>query len=344
VRIGIDARAASHPQRGGFKTYTDNLIHHLPQVDEDNHYTFYVDRPMAHTSFQSVPHVTVKVIPSRLPLVGAVVREQVELPLHLLHDGVDVVHFPAITAPLIIPCPFVVTIHDIITWDEKPKLAGLRLDEAIKRWSLHFYDSHLSRLAAKRACLVITVSRNSKRDIVNKTRLNPDRVRVIYEAPSPIFTPTTNCEDLDRFCVARRLQRPFIMGLSSASPRKNALGLVNAYAKLSSEVIQEYRLVIVWTHGLWKNEIGRHISRLGLQNRTVFLEDVSDEELRILYSAASLFVFPSFYEGFGLPPLEAMACGTPVVASNTSSLPEVLGTAALLVDPRDTVALAQAMS
>jgi glycosyltransferase involved in cell wall biosynthesis len=342
LRIALDARSASHPQRGGFRTYTENLIRQLPRVDPENHYLFYSDRTMDCTAFQDLPNVVVKVVRPPLPLVGVAWREQVQLPWWLTHDHVDLVHFPASTASLVSACPMIVTIHDAIPWNETPQVTGIRLGDAIRRRGIHFYDSRLSLVAAQRARFVITDSENSKDDIVNRTAICDDRIRVIYPAPATLFGPIREPENLYRHRTAMHM--PFILSLVSASPRKNARGLVEAYAHLDSALIEKYHLVLVWTHGLWRNEIARLADSYGLQNRVVFLEGVSDEELCGLYNAASLFVFPSLYEGFGLPPLEAMACGTPVVASNNSSMPEVLGDAAVLVDPHDTCALGAAIT
>ena len=140
-----------------------------------------------------------------------------------------------------------------------------------------------------------------------------------------------------------KLPDSFILAIVSASPRKNASGLLRIYAKLPHTLRDRYPLVMVWTHPLLQASIKEDIRRLGLTDCVHFLTRVPDEDLVLLYNAATLFVFPSLYEGFGLPVLEAMACGTPVVASNLTSIPEVAGDAAVLADPRDENAFARAL-
>ena len=341
MRIAFDARAASHPQRGGFKSYTENLVRYLPAADPETQFVFYVDRPVAGELWQHRPNVLIKVAAPYLPAIGVVLREQLALPLHAQRNQPDLIHFPASTAALLSPCPFVVTIHDTITWDERPQLAKLSAAQAWKRWSLHWYDAHCSRMAARHARVIITVSINSQQDILRRTGLPSERVRVVYSAP-PTQVRLTLAQ-LQSIRHDLQLTERFILSLGSASPRKNVAGAIKAYASLPSELVATYQLVIVWTHGLWRAELARLVESLGLHKRVRFLARVSDTQLSALYRLSSLFVFPSLYEGFGFPPLEAMSCGTPVVASNTSSLPEVLGEAALLVDPQDTQAIARAI-
>jgi glycosyltransferase involved in cell wall biosynthesis len=257
---------------------------------------------------------------------------------------VDLAHFPTNTATRFSPCPFVVTVHDTISWDERPPLAGFAPLEALKRWGMFLYNRNAAASAARRARRVITVSENSRRDLVQRLGLAPQRVAVIYEAPAQVFHPIADRAVRSQVRAKFALREPFVLAISSASPRKNARGLVAAFAQLAADLRAAYQLVILWTHGLWRDEIGKLVREHRLEDRVIFLSGVSDDELACLYNEASLFVFPSLYEGFGLPPIEAMACGTPVVASNASSLPEILGDAALLVDPRDTRALSDAVA
>ena len=135
-----------------------------------------------------------------------------------------------------------------------------------------------------------------------------------------------------------------MLGFASAEPRKNARNLIEAYSHLRVALQAKYPLVLVCTHASAESRLALQAEDLGIKQRVILIEQPSDEDLLLLYNAASLFVFPSLEEGFGLPPLEAMACGTPVIASNTSSMPEVLGDAALLVSPTDIRALASAMN
>jgi len=162
-------------------------------------------------------------------------------------------------------------------------------------------------------------------------------------AADPIYRPLSP-EEVARFRATQALPTPYIFYLGTLEPRKNVVRLLEAYARLRQRGITEYPLVLAGAKGWGYEEIFARVQELGLDEQVRFVGYVPYEAAPLWYNAAALFVYPSLYEGFGLPPLEAMACGTPVVASNTSSLPEVLGEAALLVDPLDVEALAEAMA
>lgn len=344
MRIAVDAHAASHPQPGGFKTYTDRIINHVPPLDPENNYLIYLDRSAYKVPSCAYKNVMVRVIEPRIPGIGAALREQFLVPRRLKADGVSLAHFTTNTSPFLMHCPAVLTVHDTISWIEPPPQFRPDLRESTKRWGMYVYNRYASMAAARRAIRVITVSEYSRKEIIDRFGFSPRRVTVTYEAPSEIFHPIPGSSARDSVQARFGLDQPFLLALSSASPRKNIQGLLAAYASLQPEMREAFQLVIVWTHGLWKTHIKDQSIRLGIQGRVVFLDSVQDEDLVQLYNATSLFVFPSLSEGFGLPPLEAMACGTPVVASNLTCLPETLGDAALMVDPRSAEQLAKAMA
>jgi glycosyltransferase involved in cell wall biosynthesis len=344
MKIAIDARAASQPQPGGFKTYTLELIKHIAAVDPASCYLFYLDRAMDANSLVQAPNVALRIIPTHVPGVGAVWREQAQVPRQLTLDQATLAHFTTNTAPLRAPCPTVLSVHDAIGRDETPPSKGMGPRESLKRWGMYLYNRYFSLASARRASRIITVSEYSRRDLVARLGLPAERVVVTNEAPSDSFRPLSRSVAQEAVRNRFGLQQPFLLALSSASPRKNAQGLLAAYAQLEPELRAGSQLVIVWTHGLWRDQLAARVRRLGLEGRVVFLDNVSDHELLILYNAANVFVFPSLAEGFGLPPLEAMACGTPVVASNLTCLPDILGDAALLVDPRASGEFAKALA
>lgn len=343
MKIVLDARAASHPQRGGFKTSTSQLIRHIARVDPDNQYLFYLDRPVGRESIPESKNVELKIIPSLLPGIGAAWREQVQIPRHLAKDRPAIAHFTTNTGPLDAPCPTVLTIHDTIGWMERPP-KGLPGRAKVKRWAMFLYNRYLSLAAARRAQRIITVSEFSRRDLVERHGFSPERVLVTYEAPSECFHPVDRSAARERVRVKFGLDQPFLLALSSASPRKNARGLLDEYARLDPTLRTGFQLVVVWTHGLFMAQLESFSAQQGLERQVRFLQNISDDDLLHLYNAATIFVFPSFAEGFGLPPLEAMACGTPVVASNLTCMPEILGDAALMIDPREPGQLAEAMA
>jgi glycosyltransferase involved in cell wall biosynthesis len=331
-RIAIDARAASHPQPGGFKTYTENLLWHLLQTDEQRSYLLYLDRPLTNGRFPARPDTSFKVVRNVVPFVGVPFREQISLPYRLVTDKVDLMHFPCATAALWSPCPFVVTIHDTI---ELMAVSATHAQLSAKRMLMHLYNRYAQALTVHKAAAIVTVSQNSKRDIVRLLRVPAAKVFVTYAAPNPMFARLEDKRQLNRIRHKYELGQDFVLGIGSADPRKNLKCLVQAYSRMPSELTARYQLAIVWTHHQLQDDMLAFVERLGLTRRVRFLRAVSDQDLVSLYNAASLFVFPSLYEGFGLPPLEAMACGTPVVAAKNSSIPEIVGDAALLVDVDD---------
>ena len=331
MRIGIDARFLTHPQPGGFKTYTENLIAALAEIDQKNDYILYLDRPPgAHAPLKQFQNMTCRVIRGELPILGMPFREQLGLLRATHRDHLDLLHSPALTAPLFLSCPLVLTLHDMI-WKTLP--SGNQI--AMKRRLLNSYYELVPSLAARKATTIITVSQAAKADIVNQLGISPENIVVTYEAAAPAFKPLSNPSLTQE--VARKFSLPpkFLMAIGSADPRKNIESLLHAYVKLPISLREVYHLVIVWTHSHLADSISRRVQALGLGKQCHFLFSVSKKEMVSLYNLATLFVFPSRYEGFGLPPLEAMSCKTPVLSANNSSLPEVVGGGGYLFDADD---------
>lgn len=339
MRIGIDARFLTHPQRGGFKTYTENLVTALATIDADNHYILYLDRePDQATRVPHSSNFSVRIVPNTLPLVGMPWREQVGLARRATYDNIDLLHAPSLTAPLYLPCPSVVTTHDMIWRDERTNGKGIR--PLGKRYLMRAYYRNIPAFAARNAAAVLTVSHASKQQIIHQLHVPADQIVVTHIAASPCYQRKGAFEQIK--AVRRKFNLParFVLALGSADPRKNIPSLIHAYVSLPQSIREQYHLAIVWTHQLLASSIAEQITAQGIKQQVRFLEHVSDHDLALLYNAATLFVFPSRSEGFGLPPLEAMACGTPVVAANNSSIPEIVGDAAVLVDADDVRSIA----
>lgn len=343
MRIGIDARFLTHPQRGGFKTYTEHLVCALADEDAHNEYVLYVDRaPIPDEWPQLGLNFRVRVVSGALPAIGMPWREQVGLVGAVAQDRLDMLHAPCLTAPLQASCPTIVTIHDTI-WMFPEQFAGTN-GKTPRRNLMTWYYRLVPQLAAEQAQVVITVSQHARSTILEHLNVRPERIVVTPEAASPRFRQV---DDPAAAAVVRAtygLGEQFILAIGSADPRKNLGTLLHAYARLPADLRAQYELAIVWTHRLLAEQIDTQARMLGIRERLRFLERVSDADLLHLYNNAVLFVFPSLYEGFGLPPLEAMACGAPVIAANNSSLPEIVGEAGLLFDAQDAVEIAQKMT
>lgn len=342
MKIGFDARFLTHPQAGGFKTYTENLVSALAAVDRENEYVLYLDRTASgRDAVPAAPNFTTRIVTASLPLAGMPWREQVALGRQAARDRVDLLHSPCLTAPLRLACPLVLTIHDML-WLQPQKYAAGR-SRKLKRTLMDVYYRVVPERAAKRAAAIITVSQSSKQSIVEQLGLDPNRIVVTYEAPAAQFRQLDRAGATLAVRQAHGLAGSFILAIGSADLRKNMATLVRAYARLPAEQREQTRLAIVWTHASLAAELKGLVHALGLTPQVRFLVRVSNDELLALYNAASLFVFPSLQEGFGLPLLEAMACGAPVVASDNSSIPEIAGGAALLVDAQDDDSMAASM-
>lgn len=343
MRIGLDARFLTHPQPGGFKTYTENLVTALAAIDAENEYVLYLDRkPTAQDTIPSQPNFVTRIVDGALPLVGLPWREQVGLKRQAARDRLDLFHSPCLTAPLSLDCPLVITVHDMIwAFPEKYSRGG---SLSVKRKLMEWYNYFVPKSGIKRASAIITVSQAARESILEHSGVDPDRIFVTHEAAGPSFKQVEDGRSLEAIRQKYDLPPGFILAIGSADPRKNIGALVQAYSLLPRELRDQYPLVIVWTHSFLADGLSRKIEELGLARLVRFLQHVSTDDLVLLYNAASLFVFPSTYEGFGLPPLEAMSCGAPVIAANNSSIPEIVGDAAILFDAHDVQGMAAAIS
>ncbi len=261
------------------------------------------------------------------------VREQIQLPRILRDHKIDLLHSPHFMLPLVRPCPSVVTIHDVIGLVWKQDLRS-PIGRVYYRWMI----SAAARLANR----IITVSKFSRDDIVRYLGVDPDKVEVVYPGISPGFQQVQDKVRLENVRNKYRIENDYIVYAGIYKPRKNHAALLRAFQRfLSNERLAE--LVLVGPLGEGEQELRLLAVELGIQEKVIFTGLISDFELRALYSAAKVYACPSLYEGFGFTVLESMACGTPVVCSHETSLPEVAGDAALYADPRNPDEFAHAL-
>jgi glycosyltransferase involved in cell wall biosynthesis len=330
MHIGLNAHLLSLEEtyRGaGINWYIRNLLTHLPRVDRDNHYTAFI----GDGRFTSLG-LALKL--SRLPTSRPVVRifwEQAVQPFALRKERVDLLHALAFVTPLFSPCPSVVTIYD---------LSFLLYPENFER-SKRSYLGLFTRFSVRRARRIIAISESTKRDVVRLLGVPPEKVETVYCGLDEAFHPLAE-DQVAAFRSKRGLPERFILFVGTIEPRKNVTRLIEAFADLRFAIC-DLRLVIGGAKGWFYQDVFARVRELGLEGEVMFPGYIPVSELPLWYNAAELFVYPSLYEGFGLPPLEALACGTPVVVANTSSLPEVVGEAGLAVDPLDVEGLAEAM-
>jgi glycosyltransferase involved in cell wall biosynthesis len=330
LRIAIDAHSVG-AKLGGNESYALNLIEALAQIDRLNHYTLYVTTPEAHDRFyQRWPNFEVRRTLPHTPLI----RIPLTLSAELRKNPVEVLHVQ-FTAPPFCPCPVVVSIHDL-SFEHLPQTFNRR-----SRTQLRLTVRH----SARRATKILTLSEHTRRDVVETYGIDAGKVIAIPLAAPAHFGPVKDDKELQRVRHTYGIDGDYVLSVGSIQPRKNLVRLIKAYAELRAAHSSNScpKLVIVGKCGWLYDETFRALEETGVRESVVLTGYVPQSDLPALYSAAICFVYPSYFEGFGLPPLEAMKCGAPVIVGNATSLPEVVGDAALQVDPFDVKAIAAAM-
>lgn len=260
--------------------------------------------------------------------------DQINFPLQALKSKVDILHQPCFSAPIFYPGKIVVTVHDIISI-LYPKNMPFASRTFFSRWMPFSY---------RKADKIIADSEHTKKDIIKLLKIPDEKIRVIYLAANDDFRPIKDRKKIDDVCEKYGICDNFLLHVGTIEPRKNLEFLVRAYARARKDGLKKYKLVITGKKGWYYEGLFRLIQEFDLEKEVVFTGYVAEEDMPAIYNAASLLVFPSKYEGFGLPPLEAMACGAPVISSDSSSLPEVIGEAGMLLPISNEKAWASAIN
>ena len=336
MRVGLLGHLLSYTpgyRRAGVSRYIEALVEHLPVAGPELDLVVFTNRSVYRSAPEGLRRRCtwqVSRFPTEYPLVR-VLWEQLAAPAVTRSQRIDLVHGPVNVVPLIGRGCRVVTVHDL----------------AFLRYPSHYpllkrrYLATMTRRSVRRADYVIAVSQQTRDDLINLCGAHPETVVVVPNGVDSTVRRITDAPALESFRARHRLPESFLLFLGTLQPRKNVEGLLKAYARVKDEV--SIPLVIAGARGWGDSPIFRLVRELGLVEYVQFVGYVSPRDLPLWYSAATIFVYPSLYEGFGLPVLEAMACGTPVITSSVSSLPEVAGNAAVLVDPHDIDALAGAI-
>lgn len=334
MRIAIDAHSVG-TKLGGNESYAVNLIEALAQIDEVNDYTLFVTTAEAHDRFhQRWPNFKVRSTLPHTPLI----RIPLTLSAELRKRPVDVLHVQ-FTAPPFCPCPVVVSIHDL-SFEHLPETFHRR-----SRMQLRM----TVRSSARRAAKILTLSDHTRRDIIATYGVEPSRITAIPLAAPGHFYPVEDTRELQRVRHTYGIDGQYILSVGSIQPRKNLARLVQAYARIRASLRDKHaetkspKLVLVGKQGWLYDETMRALEETKVANSVILTGYVPEADLPALYSGAICFVYPSYFEGFGLPPLEAMKCGAPVIVGDQTSLPEVVGDAGLIVDPFDVSSIAEAI-
>ena len=314
-------------RRAGVNRYIHELVRHLGQLGDGLRLT------VLASGTTVVPANERTVVRSRWPTHRVPLRilwEQIVQPRVLRRTGVDVVHGPVYVGPLAASCPLVITIHD---------LSFIRHPNLLRPGS-RMYLTLFTRLSARRATRIIAVSKHAALETASLLGVAASQIDVVYHGVGEAFRPLPS-EAVEAFRRERGLPDRFVLYLGTLEPRKNLPRLVESFDQARERTCS---LVLAGGAGWGAQGLRDTISNLGLTDRVIFVGYVADAELPLLYNAATVFAYPSLYEGFGLPVLEAQACGTAVLTSNSSSLPESAGDAAMMVDPRSVEEMARALA
>jgi glycosyltransferase involved in cell wall biosynthesis len=334
VKVAIDIRRITD---FGVGTYVRNIVRALGRLDRGNKYYLIGSPDKARE---------IGPLPSNFHTVGFVehdtsTRGYFEFRVLLRRLGCDLVHVPHLFwLPRAMPCPYVMTVHDVLE-----HMARTR-DHSGMRRSLHF---HLTRRVLLGAARIFAVSQFTKSELEKLFGISGERIEVVYNAVDERFLHGhTTPADQDMIAQRYQVTYPFLLYAGRISPHKNLVRIIEAFSALKTELekdgkLPDLKLIIIGDELSKHPDLRRTVVKSGVQNDVRFLGFVPIEVLRIFYDTAKAFVFPSLYEGFGLPPLEAMVHGTPVVTSNTSSLPEVVGSAAVLVNPENVFEIMRAL-
>jgi glycosyltransferase involved in cell wall biosynthesis len=334
VKIAIDIRRVSD---FGVGTYIRNIVRALSRLDRQNTYCL-IGSPEKAGEIGALPP-NFKTVPFLQP--DTTVRGYFEFRVILRRLGCDLVHIPHLFwMPRALPCPYVMTVHDVLE-----HMSRAREKSGLRR-SIHF---HLTRRVLMGAARVFAVSKFTKSELEKLFGIPANRIEVIYNAIDERFLHG-HATQADRDLIEQRyiVNYPFLLYAGRISPHKNLVRIIEAFSALKAELAKEnkypdLKLIIIGDELSKHPDLRRTVIKSGVQNDVRFLGFVPIDVLRIFYDMAKIFVFPSLYEGFGLPPLEAMVHGTPVVTSNTSSLPEVVGNAAVLVNPENVFEIRRAL-
>ena len=328
MRIAVDGHTIGS-QVAGNEVFITETVEALASVDKTNQYTLFLSNAAALKRYRKRwPNVKVRYIAHRKPIIEKFLSYNIQLRLFRAD-----VFFSQFYVPKYCPCKAVNMIADL-SFEHIPET--FENDECKRMQSSN-------RRSAYAANHIIAPSQYSKADIINTYHIEPEKVSMIYPAASSRFRRIENEAELSRVRSAYDIDGGYILGVGTVQPRKNLSRLIEAYSILENLSVELPKLVLVGKIGWLHNETLETVRRLGLEDRVRFTGFVPDNDLPALYSGALFFVYPSYFEGFGLPPLEAMQCGTPVITGNLTSLPEVVGDAGMMVDPFAVNSIADAM-
>lgn len=332
MRIAIDAEMTNRRSPTGEYVYASSLLQAISRIDSKNRYVLYFNTPPLPDWTKGAGNFKISLSP--FPRRGWLLWQQIRLPLALLQGRANLFISPLPFLPCYRPCKCIVIAHDI---------APLISKDYHTFWQ-RFRFALVGRFALRQADEIIAVSQSTKNDLVKYLKIDPERITVVYAGfDSDLFRVQIDSNEISELKKKYGIDQEYILFAGTLEPRKNLTRLLDAFALLQKRGWQRHKLVVTGKKGWLYGSIFRKIRELELEREVIFTGYVPRQDLAGLMAGADVFVYPSLYEGFGIPPLEAMACGTPVIVSNTSSFPEVVGDAGIMVNPYDPDQIADAI-
>ena len=328
--IGIDGRELERGKITGIGRYLLNFLKFATTFKKDYQFILYGNQ-FTHLDYKS-PNLTLKIILER----ATVTWDQILLPAHLKSDRVSIFLSPYIKAPIFFSCPYITTIHDLL-FLSTPDYTG---------WKYKLYNETFKifgKTVSKKAKAIITDSEYSKKDIIKIFCVPEEKIHVIPLGISKEYKPIKEKNSIENIKKTYGIIGRYIFYVGNFKPHKNVKRLIEAFAEATPHLTPTLqggesvgvKLVLGGKKDKFVPLLEEQVNNLGIGDRVIFTDFIKDEDLPDLYSGAELFIYPSLYEGFGLPLLEAMACGIPVICSNTTSLPEVVGDSGIFINPED---------
>lgn len=336
MRIGIDCRTILNPksgERAGVGHYTYYLVKNLLKLDNKNEYVLYFDWRVTDTKEFEQPNVKIKYFPfSQYNKFLPFAYSHMLITAYLMKEGLDVFHSPISSLPLTYPKKAIITVHDLAIY-KNPAWFPSQI----------FSTKLLVPQSLRSANKIIAVSQSTKKDLKEIFNIADKKIKVVYEGAilDHVKVKNKSLDSLARF----KLNSKYILFIGTLEPRKNLVTLMRAYKKFldAKPEFSQYQLVLAGAKGYKSDDVFTEIKELKIGKQVKYIGYVTQNQKLELLKKATCFIFPSSYEGFGLPVLEAMALGTPVITSNISSLPEITGKAAILVDPEKELDIAKAL-
>lgn len=323
MKIGIEAQRIFRKKKHGMEVVTIELIRQLQKIDKDNEYVIFVKNDDDNQCIQETANFKIVIVPG----ISYPDWEQIHLPKAIKKEKLDLVHFTSNTASLSVNIPMVLTLHDII-YMESISFSGTHYQNIG-----NLYRRFILPRIIKKCDAVITVSHYEQERIANHFKLPNDKIKVVYNAKSDAFKEIDNKDLLLDIRQKYSLPSEFILFLGNTAPKKNSKRLIHAYGLYAKKVTNPLPIVIADLSQDYIVSVLKEYNIQGIEDKIIVQDYILHKDLPAIYNLASVFIYPSLRESFGLPIIEAMACGTPVITSNTSSMPEVADNAAILINP-----------